>query len=110
MYSFLQATNKPLCNRWLLLMKSAFEGGRKKMKYKNLAEMGTKYTKMIKLYIENICWYQAKLFVMSADLYSQYGEDFLVEAINELKLTEKLLVNNLSKRLKNFQKWLQNWK
>lgn len=110
MYSFLQATNKPLCEMWLLLMKSAFEGGKRRMRYLNLTEMGTKYPEMIKSYLENIYWYQAKLFVMAADLYKQYGENFLLKAIDDLRLTERLLINQLEQTFGNFKTWLRNWK
>lgn len=110
MYSFLKSTNKSMCEKWFILMKSAFEGGKRKVKYTNLAKMGTKYREMIASYIENIYWYQAKLFVMSADLYDQYGEDFLHEAQEDLKLNEGLLINQLKQTFGNFQTWLQNWK
>jgi len=110
MYSFLQSTNKPLCEKWFVLMKSAFEGGKRKVKYTNLTKMGTKYKEMIASCVENIYWYQAKLFVMSANLYDQYGEDFLLKALEDLKLNERLLVNQLEQTFGNFQTWLQNWK
>jgi hypothetical protein len=110
MYSFLQATNIPLCEKWFILMKSAFEGGKGKVKYTSLREMGTKYREMITSCIENIYWYQAKLFVMSADLYDQHGEDFLLKALNDLKLNERLLINQLEQSFGNLQTWLQNWK
>jgi hypothetical protein len=110
MYSFLQATDKPLCEKWLLLMKSAFEGGKGRMQYSDLKEMGIKYPVMIKSCIENILWYQAKLFVMAADLYSQYGEGFLKEATESLRVNERLLINQLEQSFGNFQVWLRNWK
>ncbi len=109
MYSFLQATNVSLCEQWLLLMKSAFEGGKSQVRYTNLAEMGVKYREMIESHIENIFWFQAKLFVMSADLYTIYGEDFLIKAVERLKLNEKILINQLKQDFREFHTWLQNW-
>lgn len=109
MYSFLQSTNKPLCEKWSILMRSVFEGGKRRVKYTNLTEMGTKYQEMITLCIENIYWYQAKLFVMSVDLYDQHGEDFLLKALEGLKLNQKLLINQLHQTFGNFETWLQSW-
>ena len=110
MYSFLQSTNKLLCEKWFILMKAAFEGGKRKVKYTNLTKMGTRYQEMIKSHTENIYWYQAKLFMMSADLYDRYGEDFLLKASKNLKLNEGLLIHQLEQNYGNFQAWLQNWK
>jgi len=110
MYSFLQATNVYLCEQWLLLMKSAFEGGKSRVKYTNLAKMGVKYPEMTELRIENIFWYQAKLFVMSSDLYAMYGEDFLIKAVERLKLSERILINRLKQDFRKLDTWLQNWK
>jgi hypothetical protein len=110
MYSFLQATNKPLCEKWLLLMKSAYEGGKGRIRYKGLHEMGTRYAEMIKSCIENIYWYQAKLFLMSAELYEQYKQGFLTKASQKLRLTERLLTSRLEQSFENFQEWLKEWK
>lgn len=110
MYSFLQATNKPLCEKWLLLTKLAFEGGKRRVKYNDLHEMGTKYTEMIESCVENILWYQAKLFIMAAELYEQYAQDFLIKASKELKLAERLLTSQLEHSFENFQGWLENWR
>lgn len=110
MYSFLQTKNVSLCEQWLLLMKSAFEGGKSQVKYTNLADMGVKYSEMIESSIENIFWYQAKLFVMSADLHSVYGEDFLIKAVQRLKLTERALINWLKQDFGELDTWLQGWK
>lgn len=110
MYSFLQAHNKSLCEKWLLLMKSAFEGGKAIVKYSRLAEMGRKYSEMIDSCIENIFWYQAKLFTMAADLYSHHGESFLTKAIDSLRLSQELLIDRVAQTCKNFETWLQSWK
>ncbi len=110
MYSFLQATNVSLCEKWLLLMESAFEGGKNRVKYTNLAEMGVKYREMIESRIENIFWYQARLFVMSGDLYAVYGEDFLIKALERLKLSEQVLIDRLEQDFRKLHTWLQNWR
>ena len=110
MYSFLQATDKSLSDRWLTLMKTAYEGGRKKVRYTNLSEMGTKYLEMVRTCMENIYWYQAKLFVMSSELYDRHGEDFLIKAKEELKLSEDLLINQLEQAFGDIRDWLQSWR
>lgn len=110
MYSFLQATDKSLSDGWLTLMKTAYEGGRKKVRYTNLSEMGTKYLEMVRTCIENIYWYQAKLFVMSSELYDHHAEDFLIKAKEELKLSEDLLINQLERAFGDIRDWLQSWR
>jgi len=109
MYSFLEARDRPLCSRWKALMRCAFEGGRGRVRYRDLSEMGARYREMTGSCIENLFWYHAKLFVMSADLYNLHGEGFLSGAIDELRLSERLLVDRLERSF-GVESWLREWR
>lgn len=110
MYSFLSSKNEQLSERWLTLMSSSYEGGKGRVRYTNLSEMGIKYLEMARTCVENIYWYQAKLFVMSTNLYRKHGDDLLIEAQEKLKLSEKLLIDQLEEAFGNFRTWLQSWR
>jgi len=109
MCSFLLARDRLLFERWHELMKSVFEGGKGVVRYENLSEMGPKYSEMIESCVENIYWYQAKLFVMSVDLHRQHGEVFLRKIQEDLRLSERLLIDRIENSYGNIRKWLQKW-
>ncbi|NVL92183.1 MAG: hypothetical protein HWN71_04005 [Desulfobacterales bacterium] len=110
MYSFLKRTDEGLCEKWQTLWTAAYEGGNENVRYTALFEMGRKYPEMRESCVENIFWYQAKLFAMSADLYELHGEEFLIKAIDGLTLRDRLLFDRLDQAVGGFDCWLRNWK
>lgn len=110
MYSFLKRTDEGLCEKWLAFWTAAYEGGRESVMYTELSEMGRKYPEMRKSCVENIFWYQAKLFAMSANLYEKHGEQFLIKAIDGLTLRDRLLFDRLNQSVGGFGRWLRKWK
>ena len=110
MYSFLKRTDEGLCEKWLAFWTAAYEGGRESVMYTALSKMGRKYPEMRNSCVENIFWYQGKLFTMSADLYKLHGEQFLIKAIDGLTLRDRLLFDRLDQSVGEFDCWLRNWK
>lgn len=109
MYSYLQRRDGHSCEKWLTLMKSVFEGGKGRVTHTKLAEMGSNYRDMIGSCVENIYWYQAKLFMMSADLFKLYGEDFIRKFQKDLKINEKQLLGQINRSFRRFREWLRIW-
>lgn len=108
MYSFLQSWDRPLCERWLTLMRAAYEGGREVVRHSGLREMGARYTELLVECVENIYWYQAKLFLMSCDIYEAQGTDFLKAVVEGLRLSEALLLREMG-GLIDLDAWLRKW-
>lgn len=108
MYSFLQSRDRLLCKKWLTLMKAAYEGGLGGVRYTGLRELGVRYTELLAECIENIYWYQAKLFVMSSDIYEAHGEGFLKTVVEVLRLSEALLLGEMRRRI-DVDTWLRKW-
>jgi hypothetical protein len=109
MYSFLKGKDRHSCEKWLTLMKSVFEGGKGRVKHTKLTEMGLNYHEMIGSCVENIYWYQAKLFLMSADLFKLHGEDFIRKVQEDLRINERLLLNQINQSFRRFREWLRIW-
>lgn len=108
MHSFLQSKNRPLCKKWLTLMRAAYEGGLDVIRHSGLREMGARYTELLRECVENIYWYQAKLFVMSDDIHQAHGEDFLKAVVEGLRLNEALLLREMG-NLVDLDTWLKEW-